>query len=66
MRRFVKETSVFGPWKQDTKSSIAAAFQIDWDNTRISKLIKDATDLARTRDYLETNYEFLKEQYLEL
>lgn len=66
MRRFVKETSVFSSWKQDTKASIAAAFQIDWDNTRIPKLIKDATDLARTRDYLESNYEYLKEQYLEL
>ena len=60
VRKFIKATSVFGAWKEDNKASISASFKIDWENTRITKVIRDATDLARTHDYLESIYDFLK------
>ena len=58
--------SVFAPWKEDTKQSILNCFKEDWDHTKISKLIKNEDDLAATKKYLESNYEFIKECYLDL
>ena len=66
VRQFCKEKSVFAPWKEDTPATILKAFHIDWENTRIAKLIKDPSDLMNTRDWLEANYAFIKELYIEL
>ena len=52
VRKFHKETSVFAMWKEDTAKSIQQAFTIDWENTKISKLIKDSVDLMKTREFM--------------
>ena len=66
MRVFNKEKSVFAPWKQDTRKTIEAAFRIDWDNTKIHKLVKDSDMLDALYRYLEFNYDYLREIYIEL
>ena len=45
VRRFDRETSVFALWKPDDKWSIAQTFLCDFENTKISRVIKDPTDL---------------------
>ena len=65
-RVFNKETSVFAAWRQDTRQSIAASFKIDWNNTRVSKLIKSQDDMNDVHDFMESNYEFITEIYREL
>ena len=53
-------------WKEDTAKSIQQAFTIDWENTKISKLIKDSVDLMRTREFMAQNYDLVKQIYLEM
>ena len=65
-RKFNKETSVFAQWKEDTLNSVDQTFKIDWEQTKIPKIIKDFGDLHKTRDYLNQNYAFFKELYLNL
>ena len=47
-RYFDKEKSVFAAWKEDTPASLGTSFEIDWGNTKISKLIKDQGDVSIT------------------
>ena len=44
--------------------SIEQTFKIDYEQTKISKLIKDPLDLVQTRDFLDENYAYFKELYL--
>ena len=53
-RYFDKEKSVFAPWKEDTPTSISSSFEIDWGNTKISKLIKNEADVSSYTDLLIT------------
>jgi len=46
VRLFDKERSVFAPWKQETPAIVEAAFEIDMDNNRCSKLIKDPDEVS--------------------
>ena len=44
-RVFIKEKSVFAPWKEDNPRLLASAFELDWENTRIPNIFKDKIDL---------------------
>lgn len=46
VRVFKKETSVFAQWKEDTKTSLSQAFTFDMEQNRVSKLVKDPTDVS--------------------
>ena len=46
VRSFDKEKSVFQPWKELTLQTKDQAFGQDLDNTKLSKLIKNADDVS--------------------
>ena len=46
VRVFNKETSVFAAWKEDTKSSLKQATEIDFSEWKVDRVIKDEKDVS--------------------
>ena len=45
-KRFVKNNSVFAPWKEDTKQLLDNAFLFDFEQWKIKKQIKNEQDVS--------------------
>jgi hypothetical protein len=45
-RVFVKETSVFKDWKEDSDYSLMQAFESDTKYWKVNRLIKDSEDVT--------------------
>mmetsp|Transcript_32654 Transcript_32654/g.40454 ORF Transcript_32654/g.40454 Transcript_32654/m.40454 type:complete len:157 (+) Transcript_32654:166-636(+) len=54
------------PWKELTAQQVLQAFDIDIENTRLGKIIKNPEDLALTIKFLRDNYSYITDCYLEL
>lgn len=63
---FVREKSVFKPWVIDTPKIYDKMISFDRNYWKISKIIKDEADLARTINCLRENISYLKDVFLQL
>mmetsp|Transcript_17127 Transcript_17127/g.16800 ORF Transcript_17127/g.16800 Transcript_17127/m.16800 type:complete len:204 (+) Transcript_17127:389-1000(+) len=55
--------SVFRTYKPDDKKTLNGCFEIDWDNTKIGKVIKNGDELVAVKRYLKENYKAFRETY---
>jgi len=55
--------SIFRNFRADTPQLLDDCFRVDFDGTRISKLVKNADDLANVREILHSVYKQLKDCY---
>lgn len=55
--------SVFRNYKPDDKKILHSCFEFDWNNTKISKIIKNGQELKHVKDFLKENYVYFRETY---
>lgn len=55
--------SVFKDYKPDSAKLLENCFEIDWENTKCEKIIKGDGEAAKTKEYIRTVYEYLRETY---
>lgn len=65
MNRFNKGTSVFARW-HEPEDILVKAFEQDIKYMKLEKFIKDKKDRQQTIQVLKNNYEFLKNQFINL
>jgi len=65
-RQFYKRLSVFAPWRQDTKKTIAKCLDGDLKAMKLEKLIKVPEDMEKQIKLIEKYMPYLKDVYLDL
>lgn len=55
--------SVFRTYIPDDKKLLNGCFEIDWDNTKIQKVVKNGDDLMAVKTFLKENYKYFRETY---
>ena len=51
--------SVFKDYLADNEAILNKCFEYDWSNSKISKIVKDLTDLGKIKNYLNKNYKLM-------
>lgn len=64
MRVFSKPSSVFRNWQEDTPGLLAATFKKDFEQSKLSKMIKNQLELDAVYEVLLKNFAALKEEFL--
>ena len=57
IRVFRKETSIFAPWKVDDPYIINKCVDIDSQNWKLDRIVKNGTDYENMIDYYRDNFE---------
>ena len=55
--------SVFRTYKPDDKKILNNCFEIDWENTKIGKVVKNGDDIVKVKRFLKENYKSFRETY---
>ena len=55
--------SIFAPYKPDTQSMLDKCFEIDWESSKIPKLIKGPGQDEIVKAYLKSIYQTIRETY---
>lgn len=55
--------SIFAPYKPDTQKMLDKCFEIDWESSKIPKLIKGAGQDEAVKAYLKSIYKSIRETY---
>lgn len=55
--------SIFAPYRSDTKDLLNRCFDIDWDNSKIAKILKNDPNLEEIQEFLRTQYREVRECY---
>ena len=55
--------SVFRSFRYDTEEQLVKCFEFDYENTRISRIVKDEVDRINLKKLLQENYLYLKAGY---
>lgn len=63
IRHFSKIKSVFRGWKEDNNKLLSDSFDIECDQMKIKKFIKDEKDLAQTKQVLKKYFGAIKNQF---
>jgi len=50
-------------WRLYDAELIAMCFEYDWECGKVSKLIKDAEQLAKTKEFFRERYKFIMNTY---
>lgn len=58
-----KHLSVFKDYKMDTNKLLDSCFEMDWDNSKLSKFIKDEDERMSVKKYLHMIYPDFRESY---
>lgn len=55
--------SIFASYRSDTKDLLNRCFDIDWDNSKIAKILKNDPNLEEIQEFLRTQYREVRECY---
>jgi hypothetical protein len=55
--------SVFKPYKPDNEGLLNSCFEIDWNRTKINRLIKDESTLNELKVITRKHYKLFRESY---
>jgi len=58
-----REKSIFKNYKLDTTNIIKECFETDWENSNITRIIKDEFDRKKVKEFLRSIYLMMKETY---
>lgn len=56
-------TSVFRDYRTDVSKTLDAAFEADWDNSKLPRYIKDEDEKAGIKKLLHSKYALFRESY---
>jgi len=63
IRVFSKPKSVFKNWSEDTPNSLAQTFKLDFERSKISRMIKAKIEYEEVYKILRDHYNFIKEEF---